>query len=103
MRIYVYASQLDPRIVGFTRDETGANLPSDLGPWDREDVPGITVMTETGDPISDAVERDGFHVVDDRRVLPGLHSEYISSRENPRRPRAHTSRSPSLASRRGSA
>jgi hypothetical protein len=67
MRIYVFVSQVDPdNIVGFTLDKGGINLPDNLGPWVQEDMPGIAVRTETDDSISDAVQRDGFCVVDYR-------------------------------------
>jgi hypothetical protein len=64
MRIYAFVSQTSPEIIGFTLDEAGDNLPRGLGPWKREEIPGIMVITEAGDPISAAVERDGFYVVD---------------------------------------
>ena len=66
-RIYVFASQIDRNnVIGFTLDKDGANLPGDLGPWLREDMPGIMVRIETDDPISDVVKRAGYYVVDDR-------------------------------------
>jgi hypothetical protein len=64
MRIYAFVSQTDPEIIGFTLDKAGDNLPRGLGPWKREEIPGIMVITEAGDWISDNVERDGFYVVD---------------------------------------
>jgi hypothetical protein len=69
MRVYVFASQIDlNNVIGFSLDKDGANLPSDFGPWVREDMPGILVHIETDDPISDVVKREGYYVVDNRNV-----------------------------------
>jgi hypothetical protein len=46
--------------------ECGTNLPPNLGPWRREEMPGVVVVTEDDAAIYEAVERDGFCVVDDR-------------------------------------
>jgi hypothetical protein len=68
MRIFVYISENDPDILGFTSDETGSNLPHDLGPWGREEVPGIVILDTPGDPIAEAVRRSGFHLVIEHSV-----------------------------------
>ena len=69
MCIYVFVSQIDPnKVIGFTLDKDGANLPSDLGPWIREDTLEFRVRIEIDDPISDLVKRKGYYVVDDRNV-----------------------------------
>jgi hypothetical protein len=60
MRIYVFVSDKDPAILGFTSDEAGANLPDALGPWREEVEPGIFVVGTDHDPITEAVRRDGF-------------------------------------------
>jgi hypothetical protein len=65
MRIYVYVSQRDPGILGFTSDETGANLPDGHGPWCEETEPDVVVIDADGDPIAEAVRRDGFCVFTD--------------------------------------
>jgi hypothetical protein len=44
MRIDVYVSQQDPDVLGFTSDETGANLPDEPGPWCEEPEPGVVVI-----------------------------------------------------------
>jgi hypothetical protein len=62
MRIYVFASDRHPCVVGFTSDETGANLPTALGPWREEEEPGVVVIDIDDDPIAQAVRRDGFFV-----------------------------------------
>jgi hypothetical protein len=61
--------KIDPNnVIGFTLDKDGANLPSDLGPWIREDTLEFRVRIEIDDPISDLVKRKGYYVVDDRNV-----------------------------------
>jgi hypothetical protein len=65
MRIYVFASDTHPSVVGFTSDETGANLPAALGPWCEEADPGIVVIDTEDNPIAQAVRRDGFFVSTD--------------------------------------
>jgi hypothetical protein len=65
MDIYVFASDTDPCVVGFTYDETGSNLPAALGPWREEVEPGIIVIDTDDDPIAQAVRRDGFFVSTD--------------------------------------
>jgi hypothetical protein len=66
MRIYVYVSQDDPTILGFTSDETGTNLPDEHGPWCEDTETGLTVIDTDGDSIAEAVRRDGFCVFADR-------------------------------------
>jgi hypothetical protein len=65
MRIYVYVSQQDPDLLGFTSDETGTNLPDERGPWCEELEPGVVVIDTDEDPIAEAVRRDGFCVFTD--------------------------------------
>jgi hypothetical protein len=69
VRIYVFASQTNPEIIGFTLDEAADNLPRGLGPWSREEIPGIMVITQADDSISNAVERDGFCLVGEQSGL----------------------------------
>jgi hypothetical protein len=62
MRIYVFVFDKAAGVLGFTSEETGANLPGAYGPWREEVVPGICVVATDDDPISDAVCRDGFYI-----------------------------------------
>ena len=62
MRIYVFVSVNDPDILGFTADETGANLPAALGPWCEEVQPGVAIVDRGDDPIAQVVRRDGFFI-----------------------------------------
>jgi hypothetical protein len=64
-RIYVFASDRDPGVAGFTSDKTGANLPDEHGPWREEVVPGVVVIDTDDDPIAQAVRLDGFYVCTD--------------------------------------
>jgi hypothetical protein len=59
MRIYVYVSQIDPNIIAFTIDEAGTNLPPRFGPWEREEMPGIVVVAEPNDSISQRCNATG--------------------------------------------
>jgi hypothetical protein len=54
MGIYVFVSESDPDLLGFTSDESGANLPNGHGPWHEE--------VEPDDPIALAVWRYGFSI-----------------------------------------
>ena len=62
MRIYVFVSDKDSDVLGFTSEGTGANLPGAYGPRREEVVPGICVVATDDDPISRAVCRDGFYI-----------------------------------------
>jgi hypothetical protein len=68
MRIYVYVSQQDPELIGFTFGEAGANLPDEFGPWHQEELPGVVVIGVGDDPITEAVRRDGYIIVTDRSI-----------------------------------
>jgi hypothetical protein len=68
MRIYVYVSQQDRELVGFTSDEAGANLPDELGPWHQEELSGVIVIGVGDDPITEAVRHDGYCIVTDLSI-----------------------------------
>ena len=69
MRIYVFVSDKDPDIVGFTLDPTGGNLPDALVPGVRRQTPGAVVTDcDDSDPISEAVRQNGFSIVTDQSV-----------------------------------
>jgi hypothetical protein len=63
MRIYVFAPQQDATLIGFTSDESGANLPDELGPWHQAELSGVVVIGVRDDPITQAVRRDGYFIV----------------------------------------
>jgi hypothetical protein len=61
MRIYVFISKSDPDVLAFTFDETGAGLPSVNG-WRPVGDPDLFFVGTEGDPILEAVRRDGFYI-----------------------------------------
>jgi hypothetical protein len=70
MKIHLFQSLREPDVFGFTGDETGANLPAELGPW-AVSGSGGPLETGPGDrlirhgqcgPIFVAIQRDGFYV-----------------------------------------
>jgi hypothetical protein len=61
MRVYVFVSDKDPDILGFTSDEVAANLPDALRPWRKER--GV-VINRDDDPIAQVVQREEFFVSD---------------------------------------
>lgn len=66
MQVHIFKGK--GRIYGFTEDATGANLPSQHGPWsqhktldmNRGETPRIAVNT---DEALDDIEKQGFHVI----------------------------------------
>jgi hypothetical protein len=67
MQVHIYRGV--GRVFGFTQDPTGANLPSQYGPWNafktldlnRDGAP--TAGVDTGDCLDD-IENYGFHITD---------------------------------------
>jgi hypothetical protein len=70
MRIYVYVSQQDPELIGFTADRAGANLPDKLRPWHQEELSGVVIVVigVGDDPITEAVRHNGYCMVTDRSI-----------------------------------
>jgi hypothetical protein len=69
MQIHIFKSLKAPDVFGFTGDETGKNLPRDLGPWTRsgnalETGPSGTASGGIGSSelVFAAIEKDGFYV-----------------------------------------
>jgi hypothetical protein len=77
MKVHIFQSGKEPDMVGFTVDETGANLPASLAPWSAwtawttsEEEAAIEASPEAPDPAKAgasaaatvAIERDGFYV-----------------------------------------
>jgi hypothetical protein len=71
MKIHLFKSAREPDVFGFTGDETGNNLPVELGPWTRsgggapiETGPGTDALAGIGSsgPMMEAIEKDGFYV-----------------------------------------
>ena len=69
MNLYIFRSAVETDMFGFTSDSTGANLPRDLAPWNS--ATGVAPLAYAGtiidelapsDPVTKAVERDGFYL-----------------------------------------
>lgn len=67
MRVVIFKSQSDPRVLAFTQDHSGSNLPADYAPWSpiggsparaTDNLPGAGMS----DPIVGDIMRDGYHL-----------------------------------------
>jgi hypothetical protein len=73
VHVFLFQSLHDPSVVAFTRDASGMNLPTKLGPWTN--VPGA-VLSVGGDalgigglsPVIAAIEERGFYIA---QSMPG--------------------------------
>jgi hypothetical protein len=63
MQIYLFASRLEPNLMAFTVDPTGANLPSNYGPWETAGTGAAVPVGPTADPVAREVARHGFFLV----------------------------------------
>jgi hypothetical protein len=67
MRVHIFRGPAD-HLYGFTADETGTNLPADVGPWTywktiEINRGGQTLFSSFDvDEILDGLERDGHHI-----------------------------------------
>jgi hypothetical protein len=62
MTIYLYESIKDTQIKAFTVDESGANLPSEHGPWQRSGSGSVIATGNGTDPVSVLVKRSGYFI-----------------------------------------
>ena len=66
MQIYLFWSECDLGVFGFTSDRTGANLPVEFMPWskngDGKALYGPEEGVNTANVIIEAVQRDGFRL-----------------------------------------
>ena len=71
MRLSLFKSTKETDLFGYTADPSGGNLPAEFGPWQKAGE-GSPAEAHAGhkpnglspsDPISMAVERDGFYLV----------------------------------------
>jgi hypothetical protein len=63
MPIYTFTSRSYPRVKAFTADQTGGNLPNDYAPWTPAGSRAVVPAHAHSDPVSKAVERDGYFLV----------------------------------------
>jgi hypothetical protein len=64
MDVYRFQSTKRLDVFGFTAEETGSNLPDDLGPWAPLESGAVPTGSDVGasKPIVAAVKRDGFYL-----------------------------------------
>jgi hypothetical protein len=68
MKLYIFRSTIEADVFGFTADQTGANLPLELAPWEcaigaAAIYAGSSVdELAPSDPVLKAVDRDGFYL-----------------------------------------
>jgi hypothetical protein len=70
MAVHIFQSISIPELYGFTADATGANLPTETGPWATAGnaMPLGTTMASTSPEIDQEIERTGFALVKGRRM-----------------------------------
>ncbi len=70
MKIYLFWSDMDIGVFGFTSDAEGQNMPADFAPWSKNDLGEALFVSpkeelarpEFANPILRAVHRDGFYL-----------------------------------------
>lgn len=66
MQVFIFCSQIDTSVVGFTTRRGGGNLPVAYAPWELLDrvamLPGAPIVGVSGgsDPVLAGIQRDGF-------------------------------------------
>ena len=61
MEVYFFKSTTKIGAIAFTLDQSGTNLPSNVGPW--EHPKGTTFLAEwLADEVRKAINRDGYWV-----------------------------------------
>jgi hypothetical protein len=63
MKVYIFISDKESRVRGFTFDPTGRNLPAEYAPWKALNEGRMTSARSKDDPVMVAVARDGFFLV----------------------------------------
>jgi hypothetical protein len=74
MTLHVFYSTETPELYAFTTDPSGANLPSEDGPWQSAGnaIPLGATMASTSPEIAQQVELNGFALVKGHAVSPPL-------------------------------
>jgi hypothetical protein len=67
MQVHVFRGK--DRVFGFTKDDTGSNLPARYGPWNVHRTLDMNRGEESGpavrtDECLDDIEEHGFHITD---------------------------------------
>jgi hypothetical protein len=66
MRVFIFRSEKDNAIIGFTDQLDGGNLPADLGPWSAlggqaiQTGDAMTGISGAANAVLDGIKRDGF-------------------------------------------
>jgi hypothetical protein len=66
MRVVIFKSKSDPKVLAFTQDPNGGNLPADYAPW--APIGGSAARATDNlsggmsDPIVADILRDGYHL-----------------------------------------
>ena len=71
MAIYLFLSQSNENVQGFTLDITGSNLPADYAPWHAAGSGEAVPVGGDTDPVAMIVQRDGYFLVSTRKRSPG--------------------------------
>jgi hypothetical protein len=66
MEIYLFWSEWDAEVFGFTSDPKGENLPADLAPWSRngggQAIYSRPDENQAPNTVVEAIRRDGFYL-----------------------------------------
>lgn len=60
MQVYIFISEIDPKLRAFTADETGGNLPTDYAPWQAVNGGRPLFLASARDPIAMDVRTNGY-------------------------------------------
>ena len=63
MRTYMFVSEQDDKIVAFTSDETGDNLPSDHGAWRLSNSWSIDAVGNGAGLLAGIIKKYGYYVM----------------------------------------
>jgi hypothetical protein len=68
MRLYTFTSDGNQSVTAFTRDRTGKNLPTIYAPWCPVNASKAMAIDSNADPVGRAVRRDGFFLINTRKL-----------------------------------
>jgi hypothetical protein len=71
MRVYLFLSTARIGTCAFTSDQSGANLPPDLGPWAHPRGASFATEGWLKDEVVIAIKQDGYHVQRPATADPG--------------------------------
>lgn len=66
---YIFISDSHPAVRAFTSDATGSNLPAVYAPWHALNGGNPVTAGSDRDPITLAIQRDGFFLVSARHSM----------------------------------